>query len=246
MNLTDKVHNNILEGIFTIQTVDAVTGEVLEEETQKNTIVLDSRETIVHAISAPSSSYTISVLKLGEDVGERVTGTPSITFANDNPDTITRDSGSFLDDGFQVGDSITVKDTTFNDGEYVLDGVSALVLTVSVSDFLSAEVTSSAYISTGTTDSPATPLVTYDATDMEIVYTVPDPLTVGYPNTQTVNFSVTVVGADVMTYYPTETAKIFNSAELLTGDGRVFNYKRYSKKSISALVNFVVSWSIGY
>lgn len=245
MNLSDNV-KNILEGEFTISVVDAITGEVLESETTKNVIVLDSRETIVHAISATSVSYTISGLKFGEDIGDRVTGTPSIIFANDNPDTITRDAGSYINDGFVVGDTITIRDTTFNDGEYILDAVTALVLTVSASDFLTNETLSSSYISRGSDDAPTTPVNTYDTTDMIEVYTVPSTLTVGYPDSQTVNFSVTIVGSDVLSYYGGETSKIFTSAELLTGDGRVFAYKRFAKKSISALVNLVVSWNIGY
>jgi hypothetical protein len=47
--------------------------------------------------------------------------------------TITRASGSFVSDGFAVGDTILVTDSTSNDGTYTVSVVTALVLTVTQS-----------------------------------------------------------------------------------------------------------------
>jgi len=57
---------------------------------------------------------------------------------------------------------------------------------------------------------------------------------------------VTINGADLMSYYPGDNSKIFTSAALHVSGGQVFAYKRFSKKSISSLVNIVVSWILTY
>lgn len=59
-----------------------------------------------------------------------------------NPDTctftlstITRATGSFVDDGFRVGGDVTIVNSTSNDGTYTITGVAATTLTVSGSPF---------------------------------------------------------------------------------------------------------------
>lgn len=76
----------------------------------------------------------------------RVTGTPALTFAEvgSGTDTITRATGSFLADGFVVGDTITVTGTASNNVTGVITVLTALVLTTSVD--LADEVTSAATI----------------------------------------------------------------------------------------------------
>jgi hypothetical protein len=68
-----------------------------------------------------------------------MSGTPQLTFADSNPDTITRDVGSWLDDGFTPGTVIKVANVQDNVGEYTLAAVSDLVLTLRASDSLTAE-----------------------------------------------------------------------------------------------------------
>jgi len=64
----------------------------------------------------------------------------TVAFVNSNPDTITRsDGGSFVADGFTVGDVIMVGGSTFNDGKYTLAGVAAATLTLADTDSLTAE-----------------------------------------------------------------------------------------------------------
>lgn len=70
-----------------------------------------------------------------------ITGEPSLTFS-DAADTIVRaggSCGSWLDDGFRVGDVITVSGTVSNDGTYTVTDVTALTLTLE-SDDLANEV----------------------------------------------------------------------------------------------------------
>jgi hypothetical protein len=73
--------------------------------------------------------------------GPSLTGNPNLTFADADPDTITRAAGSFVTDGFTAGDSIVVSGTVSNDGTYTIDtgGVAASVLTLIATDTLSAE-----------------------------------------------------------------------------------------------------------
>lgn len=69
----------------------------------------------------------------------RMTGAPTITFAEvgDTGDTITRgDAGSFIADGFAVGDLITVTGSTGNNITAALAGVAASVLTLGADDLV--------------------------------------------------------------------------------------------------------------
>lgn len=89
-------------------------------------------------ITAVIASLSATVITLGsEDLVAEVTavatvvGRATLTFANSG-DTITRNRGSWLADGFRVGDSVTITDTdsNTNDGTFVVATVTALVLTL--------------------------------------------------------------------------------------------------------------------
>lgn len=75
----------------------------------------------------------------------RMTGTPTLTFAEvgGTGDTVTRDAGSWLADGFVVGDTITFAGTASNNVTGVIAALSATVVTFGTTD-LTAEVISSA------------------------------------------------------------------------------------------------------
>lgn len=60
-------------------------------------------------------------------------GAPSDVDFAATGDTITRNTGSFVTDGFAVGMRITIDGTADNDGEHVVTDVTALVLTVASS-----------------------------------------------------------------------------------------------------------------
>lgn len=105
-------------------------------------------------VTAAVTGVSALVLTLGAAAGDdlvnegpvsncTITGTPKLTFAEVGAtgDTITRSSGSWLDDGFRVGDLITVSGTVSNNftAAAALTAVTATVLTLDTDD-LAAEV----------------------------------------------------------------------------------------------------------
>jgi hypothetical protein len=66
-------------------------------------------------------------------------GGRTLTFADDNPDTITASSGDFTSDGFQAGMTLTVAGTSNNNGTFTISGVTATVITLISTDTLTAE-----------------------------------------------------------------------------------------------------------
>jgi hypothetical protein len=68
-----------------------------------------------------------------------LTATGNLTFADANPDTITRASGSWISDAVDVGDVIVISGTTNNDGSYTIATVGATQLTLVATDTLTAE-----------------------------------------------------------------------------------------------------------
>lgn len=91
--------------------------------------------------AAAIASVTALVITLDTDdladegpvTGVSITGEGSFTFS-DSADTIVRTRGSWLADGFRVGDSVTVADTSSNDGTYTVTAVTATTLTLEVGD----------------------------------------------------------------------------------------------------------------
>lgn len=73
----------------------------------------------------------------------RKQGTPSLTFAV-TANTITRDTGSWLDDGFVIGDWVTVTGTASNNVSGFISALSATVLTIGA--VLANETTSAATV----------------------------------------------------------------------------------------------------
>ena len=89
----------------------------------------------------PSSVPTFTMEVKGnfvEDTRSEVSGV-NITFADADPDTITRASGSFVTDGYVAGDRVDVSGSSSNDGKYTIDTVAATVLTLVAGDVLAAE-----------------------------------------------------------------------------------------------------------
>jgi hypothetical protein len=66
--------------------------------------------------------------------------TGNLTFADANPDTITRVDGDWSTDGVEIGDIVNVSGSTSNDGSYTVATVASKVLTLVATDTLSAEV----------------------------------------------------------------------------------------------------------
>jgi hypothetical protein len=88
--------------------------------------------------TAVIANLTATVMTLGtEDLAAEVSanctvvGRATLTFANAG-ETITRNRGSWLADGFRAGDSVTITgtDSATNDGTFVVSTVTALVMTL--------------------------------------------------------------------------------------------------------------------
>lgn len=71
-------------------------------------------------------------------------GTGDLTFADAGPDTITRASGSWVDDGFMPGDVVESAGSELNNGTFTIDDMTATVLTLVAADVLVAEVITAA------------------------------------------------------------------------------------------------------
>lgn len=63
----------------------------------------------------------------------------TISFADTDPDTILDSGNGFILAGFQDGGTITVSGSTFNDGTYLIDTVTAGVITLDAGEALTAE-----------------------------------------------------------------------------------------------------------
>jgi hypothetical protein len=78
------------------------------------------------------------VLSFMSKVVVRMTGSPSLTFAEVGAtgDTVTRSTGSFVNDGFVAGDYITVAGSVSNNVSGKITAVTALVLTLDTADLV--------------------------------------------------------------------------------------------------------------
>lgn len=83
-----------------------------------------------------------------------MTGDPDLTFADADPDTITRAAGSWITDGFEAGMLITV-DSASNDGTFTIASLTATVITLIGSDTLVAEGPTGGHTVTGAAVLPA-------------------------------------------------------------------------------------------
>ena len=64
-----------------------------------------------------------------------------ISFADANPDTITRGTGSWITDGYEIGTAITIAGSTSNDGTYIISSRTATIITLITSETLIVEGT---------------------------------------------------------------------------------------------------------
>ena len=95
----------------------------LQRERPSNVAILE--------ISTPFDiADTIVYTVLDDESAVTVTGTPNYTFADANPDTITRDAGDWITDGFLPEGTITVTDTVSNNGTYKIKEVTTTILTL--------------------------------------------------------------------------------------------------------------------
>lgn len=84
---------------------------------------------------------SVTSLAIGDAVTQfrRPTVTASLTYNAGTPATITQGSGDFLDDGFRDKTTITVSGTASNDGDFEVDTVVALTITLKSGETLTNE-----------------------------------------------------------------------------------------------------------
>lgn len=247
-NILDNFkHGPQIFGIFTMELRDHETGEVVERYSDCNVVVNGHRNAIIKAIAGSVDGH-ITKIKIGDDVGEGVTlnGNPNLTFADANPDTIFRDAGSWIEDGFIDQMSITITNTTSNNITATVAAVTHDTITLVLTDTLVAEgpVTNVNITGTASPDNPEPPKESYTSSTMDVVFDAPYTLSVTYPDPLTATFSVTIIGADVLAGYPLENFKVITSAALHTNNTNLFSYKRFPQRSISELLDLAISWSI--
>lgn len=111
-------------------------------------ITVDPNNTVINVLDAvsnwvnattfgydPENSNALGVINqpwIGNSAG-------TLQFVDSNPDTIVRDAGSWITDGFYVGQRIYVSGSVSNDGTYTVANVAALTLTLDPGDSLVAE-----------------------------------------------------------------------------------------------------------
>jgi hypothetical protein len=76
--------------------------------------------------------------------GVSIVAYPGLSFVDGGvgDDTLTRSRGSWLVDGFEIGDVITIAGTVSNDGDYPITDISASTITVAPDSFADEEISS--------------------------------------------------------------------------------------------------------
>ncbi len=97
----------------------------------------DQLNTITN-IQGQGGNFLVTALAYGGNF--QLTGNPSLSFANTNPDTITRSAGSWITDGFAAGQRITLSGAGANNGTFTVNAVSANTLTLAPAAALTAAV----------------------------------------------------------------------------------------------------------
>ncbi len=140
-------------------TITRSAGSWIADGFAANDVIAVTGSASNNVTSAVIASLTATVLTLGAAAGDdlvnegptagcTVIGSPRLTFAEvgAGSDTITRSRGSFLTDGFRIGDVIAITGTASNNlTAAAVTGVTALALTLGagVGDDLAAEVIAS-------------------------------------------------------------------------------------------------------
>lgn len=93
--------------------------------------------TILVDVPATTTVEVRLTLDPSTDVAAETVGT--FSFANTNPDTITRTSGSFIVDGFKAGMQLAVSGSASNNSTFTIASVTATTLTLDPANALTTE-----------------------------------------------------------------------------------------------------------
>lgn len=106
--------------------------------------LLHAQAVLIHALDDAREAVGLD-RSLVDGPGRFAVGSgETLVFADANPDTLTRDVGSWVDDGFRVGDTIEIKGTQDNNVEargdrLTIASLTATVLTFDAGDAVTAE-----------------------------------------------------------------------------------------------------------
>ena len=99
----------------------------------------------------------------------------------------------------------------------------------------------------GTILNPTMPTVSITSAAHSPVYEVPvGEFFISYPTDSSVRFFATVNGNTVMSLYPGTVNVVYTSAMLKTASNKAFCYRRFSGRTISALISVDISWTIEF
>lgn len=102
--------------------------------------VLHAQRLAIHSVDDLREAVGLSRVFLKPGLGRYAfSATETLVFADANPDTITRDVGSWAADGFLEGDVVRVNGTLSNNGVFTIAGLTATVITLVAADALAAE-----------------------------------------------------------------------------------------------------------
>lgn len=120
---TNLVAAMLLTGDVAASEIDDIDGEVASYATDKNRL-----------------NFVFCNTRRARLPRRAQIGAATLTFAEANPDTITRSAGSWLTSLYAIGDQFLVENSLLNDGTYTIANVTSTVITLDAGDDLTAEV----------------------------------------------------------------------------------------------------------
>jgi len=101
-------------------------------------------------------------------------------------------------------------------------------------------------VGTGTQLNPQAAQPGYTESNQNVVYTIPSQEFFYNLDGNSVVFSATINGASVMDLYPSQPNVVYTSATLRNGNNRAITYKRFTGRTISALISVDVTWTLSF
>lgn len=100
-------------------------------------------------------------------------------------------------------------------------------------------------VGSGTIMEPEAPTETMDGSEQDVLWQIPEQeFSVSYPEPNKIVFFGTINGQNVMGSFPGQPNVVYTSATLRNAANQAFSYKRFTGRTISALISLDVSWTI--
>lgn len=98
----------------------------------------------------------------------------------------------------------------------------------------------------GNEDDPEEPDENVVASDMNVLYTITDEISVSYSGDLLTVYNIFISGEDVMDQYPGEDSVFFTSIGLFSDNDILFSYRRFPARTITENFNVNIIWEIFY